>query len=479
MPQTNPVWRRRAMDLWTDGHTVGAIAVLLERSDEEVTEMLSAHVPGASEQLDRAPDRASATWSLSGDGASTATLPDIAEAALLQGGRAADMVLGYVRGETLQEIGDRWGVSRERVRQVLANESPWDSGTIGTARRAFLAEEKSIATSAVLAWSHAHPGHPIDEAAEHLDLPPGDVRALLGRRRRLHEGIRPHGGQRRRSEDELLDDLRRFHEETGGGSALTYSAWASRHSLPGHQTIMQRFGSWRAALQRAGIGQEAPIARQRQHSEEDLWAAVVDAVRMGHATAAEVDHWLATTNGAPSFALIRARLEQPWSELHSVALHLLRGTYAHDPAWAAEVLRPRRWADLCVPGQKEGPVECIAAAIADLGPGITLDSYREWAAQNGRPTAATVTRRAGTSWSQLVIAAGGRSMAKPKWTSESAIVGQLLTFLDTYPEGTIEEYKRWRSSRAAPSVSTIASRFGGWPQAKAHALDARRGQEST
>lgn len=472
MPDSNPLWSRRAVTLWHDGHTVAAIAVLLRRPHDAVAAALVDRLPEPGSDLDRAAARTLPAWSsTTAAQGEPAELPDIAEAALVQGGRAADMVLRYVGGQTLQVIGNHWQVTRERVRQIVATESPWDITAIGAARRAFLASEKSIAEKAVLAWSHAHPGHPIAEAAAHLDLPVNEVRALLGRRCKLHEGISAHRGVKRRSDEDLLDDLRRFQANTGGKTALEYSAWAAAEGVPGHQTVMTRFGGWRAALNRAGLSDDAPLVRQRRHADEDLWAAVVDAVRAGNSTAADVDRWLAQTEGAPSFALIRARLERPWSALHAVTLQLLRGTYIHDPAWAAEVLRPRRWADLTEP-DSEDPVDAVAAAIADLGPDITLDDYRAWASANGRPTAATLTKHAGSSWTQLVTQAGGRSTAKPHWACEEVIVGHLRAFLADHPNGTIEAYQQWRRSRSAPSVSTIASRFGGWRQARTHALGA-------
>lgn len=282
MSEHQSLWSRRAVAFWQDGHTITAIALLLDRGVAEIADELCARAGCRPEDLQRPTHRTGASWAPIAGAATHHTLPDIVEAALLQGGRAADMVLRYAGGQALDQIGSQWGLTRERVRQVVSSQTPWHIGALRAARTAFRESEQATAAAALLAWSHANPGRACADAAAELDLPEAQVRALLGRRRRLHENITPHTGARRRSDEDLLADLQRWHATTGGGSAQRYSEWAAAEGVPGHQTAMNRFGGWNAALQRAGIGDQPSRARERRHSEEDLWAALIDGVRAGH-----------------------------------------------------------------------------------------------------------------------------------------------------------------------------------------------------
>ena len=58
-------------------------------------------------------------------------------------------------------------------------------------------------------------------------------------------------GDRRLSEDEVLDALRRFSADYG--IAPTAGTWTATGLIPSEKTIRRRFGSFAVAMRRAGL----------------------------------------------------------------------------------------------------------------------------------------------------------------------------------------------------------------------------------
>ncbi len=295
--------------------------------------------------------------------------------------RASQMARRYALGETLQEIGNDYGVTRERTRQIINTETPWSTTSIGAARRRALEMQAAAERRAVLEWSEANVGAPIEQAVEQLKLDEELVRKHLGRHRIRHELVEKKAPERR-SLDDLLSDLRRFHAETGEMSAAAYRRWAKEAGVPGHQTIAIRFGSWNDAVARAGIKDAPPIERERRYSDEDLWAAVLDGIRAGQFTAKEFEEWLVTVEGAPSLATIRNRLPERWNELRDEALRILGGRSDRDDGWIETVSSPRDWPSFL---DVEDPMVHMRAARLALGKNITMVRYAEWAQATKRP----------------------------------------------------------------------------------------------
>lgn len=502
-PLLDEAQARRALDLAQQGFLASEIGELLDVYPSSVEDALEAAVPGGSAMIATSLRRRLRAWRQDHQDSPwweaeavfgvphahvlrLVRVPRDRELGIVAAGEAGylDTVLAgtactnlrarrssrlYAFGATLQEIGDLFGVTRERIRQILAKDTPWSSTDLGNAARALAQARRAEHTTAVAQWSRAHPAAPIGDACPVLGLSEEQVRKLLGRRRSRHEPA--CDGPRestRRTEEEIIADLRAFHAETGKCTSQAFSDWAREHDVPGSQTAAIRFGTWNEALAAAGLGLEKGAPRS-SFRDEDLWAAVLAAVQAedGGTTFRAVSDWLAGRPAAPSGALLRHRLcgheGGSWSETVTTALAVLNTPETFDPAWVADVSAPRDWE---APVQEPSPLEHVRAAVSALGPRITTARYATWARAEGRPTLATLQRRTGKVWTELLAEAGGEPNPPKIKNRSKTEVGEYVTrFLAAHPAATTVEYGRWAPQNAAPSLSTVTDRFGSWSSA--------------
>jgi hypothetical protein len=160
--------------------------------------------------------------------------------------RASRSARLYAFGATLQEIGDLFGVTRERIHQILGRDIPWSSTVLTSAAKVLAQARRTEHESAVEHWSLSHPAAPLDEAPAALGLSVEQKRQALGRRRSRHEpAFDAPREATRRTEAEIIEDLRTFHAETGRTTCQAFTTtWAREHDVPGHQTAAIRFGTW-------------------------------------------------------------------------------------------------------------------------------------------------------------------------------------------------------------------------------------------
>lgn len=488
----------RVLDLAQQGMSIAEIADLLAVRDVDVEAALTALVPGGAVTIWGALRRRLRAWSAAHPSAEwldaesvfgvphvhllrLARVPvghEVAEALPGESGyldsviagqgcrddRAASAARWYAGGATLQEIGDRFDVTRERIRQILTTSTPWSSTELAGVLRALREARRSEHTAAALAWSETNPAAPIAAAVTSLGLSQEQVLAALGRRRTMHEAAMASSGSQRRPDAALLEDLRQFHAETGVTTTQAYARWAKAHDVPGHQTVMSRFGTWNDALREAGIA-DVKGAPRSAFSDDDLWAAAIAAIRTPGVgtTHASVSRWLSTQRAAPSAILIRKRLNLGWNEIANRALAVINGAEGLDPVWVAAVTTPRDWD--AAPEQVE-PEDHVRAAIVALGTSIRSETYRVWAQENGRPTAPTLMRRSGKTWRQLVKDSGGDpGRAKVKGRTREEVGEHVARFLASHPRGGSEQYTAWAKEHDAASLSTVVDRFGTWSRA--------------
>ena len=223
----------------------------------------------------------------------------------------------YVSGATLEEIGTRFGVSRERVRQIFREaELPVRS----TAETHALRHDRLLRERGEEICAAFSESKDAEEVSRRLEVPRVAVEEIIKRhfppteRRRRRRATAP-----RYPTEELIACL----QEAGAAArgALTtgeYGAYAKGRQTengrpwPSDQTYVNRFGSWRAALLQAGlpVNPRAPRPPKRKFSDQDCIQALRDAARaLGKApTAAEYDAFVkASKKSLPGPGTVRKR----------------------------------------------------------------------------------------------------------------------------------------------------------------------------
>lgn len=235
--------------------------------------------------------------------------------------RVLEMRELYDAGGTLGVVAEQFGISRERVRQLFrAHGLP----TRSKAEAAALRRKHLVNEHREQIFELIDAGVAPNEIAERLRISPQLVRDTLQddptRRRvaafRRTAKTRP---KPRYSDEEIIECLRTASVELGGVlTTAEYTNYARTRRFPDgrpwplHQTPFLRFGSWRDALQRAGLeaNPASAIAGQRLFTREHCIDAILEVERqLDHPpTAAEYERAAVASNGIlPSLATVRHR----------------------------------------------------------------------------------------------------------------------------------------------------------------------------
>jgi uncharacterized protein (DUF433 family) len=250
-------------------------------------------------------------------------------------------------GHSLDEIAARFGITRERVRQILRAHGAPDPELVAEARRqraALLAESR---VDELLALWRA--GHETGSAASALGLQTAACKSTIARfatdvdkaaRRASMSGAR---GSQTYSERDIIVALRAVAAGLGRvPSAKEYALLARGLELPSLPTVLNRMGGWSRAVTAAGMKPLAtPVsARPRRWTEAACWSALRGVVEeLGEIpTVLCYERHAAGRTDLPSAATLRNRLGR-WSAIaarlaaeRELALHAQVGGQASPAA---------------------------------------------------------------------------------------------------------------------------------------------------
>lgn len=378
--------------------------------------------------------------------------------------RVLDCAVRYARGETYQAIGAQHNITRERVRQLIKN-SPWSPDAIRA--KVFELEEGRVdeVVARVKRWSDDNPGQPLATGVKTLGVDERTMRSILGPRVRAHlPSLSKAGSKKRATNDDIIAAMKQCAKDTGELTTASFSQWAREHDSVGPQTAAQRFGSWAKAVNASGVRKARSVERFRRHSDEDLWAALVEGMRHDPTfTSDEWARWAAQDPDVPSLATIRTRLALSWAELRDEALRIIAGTSDRGEAWMREVTRPRNWPSISSENPATNPQEHVRAAIEQLGPDLSIVQYNEWASKEKRPQYLTLRKHSGLGWADMVEQAGGiRPRPKVAKLSDEQIAQALKEFFDSQEDTKVNAYQAWAAEREMPSLQTVFRRVGPW-----------------
>jgi transposase len=237
-------------------------------------------------------------------------------------GRNQRIVDMYVGGATLNTIGEYFGLTRERVRQILARH--------GVERRT-LAEHADLARDTMMVLY----GPQIDAAFDELRsiskvadlfkdrIPVRWVRDHLAPRR--NQVLRTANSTPLWSNEQIINLLREASAGTGTLSIGEYRRWRAErpneNRPPTHSIIAWRFGSWRKAVQIAGLADNGTRRTySRRWTRDDAINAVAQYVAYADTIDARptftgFDAWSRQRPEVPSAAYVRHLTSMSWSQI--------------------------------------------------------------------------------------------------------------------------------------------------------------------
>ena len=238
--------------------------------------------------------------------------------------RDRQIVAARVRGDSLREIGQRFGISRERVRQVLMGTVAENSGEARSARSR--REQARAAARRDDVLSAFREGLQPRAIARAVGLPGTVVTSLVAEHattedrlaRRRAQGAAARREQHGYTEEELVRAVAEVVETLGRvPSSAEYGEIARASDLPSIATIEARLG-WNAAVRAAGFrpGRRARDYRRRWTEEACLEALRALVAELGSLPSRHNYDVLSRTRpDLPSSSTVRVRAGS-WSALH-------------------------------------------------------------------------------------------------------------------------------------------------------------------
>ncbi len=225
-------------------------------------------------------------------------------------------------GLGLDEIGREWGITRERVRQILHQNGGPTSDEVVAARHAAEAERHERDEKAVVEYLSAHPGADLIKISQDLGWPDSRVTGAIPQRmKHLLRTTRMEQTFSWTTEEVvgILEAAAEIHD-LADGAPLTGSMYdLVKDDLegPSRATIMKMFGSWNQALAAAGLATSAKgRSKSSRYTEQQVWDYVIAYLldpSVLNPTYAGYDEWHRTHEpAAPSAPYLRLRLG-PWS----------------------------------------------------------------------------------------------------------------------------------------------------------------------
>lgn len=198
------------------------------------------------------------------------------------------MFAHYQGGATLQEIGDEFGVTRERVRQIFKTAG---YSTEEVRKTRVQAKRQSREAEAV---TQLHSGATIQAVAQNLDMTVSAVRALAEKfapsaSENLRKGSRVPNGYW--TKERILDAIRAWARTYGSPphatdwniAALRTRGYEEREERflsglwPHLTTVQGKFGNWNAAIEAAGL-EPTPVSSYGRPGDDA--ETVADAVAL-------------------------------------------------------------------------------------------------------------------------------------------------------------------------------------------------------
>lgn len=316
------------------------------------------------------------------------------------------LVMGLTSGLTLETVGDLYGLTRERVRQIALGQGVITKDLRKLQKGQTDRHARRVARH-IYGVSLTHPELSLEELADWAEADEATVRRSLQHRVVVHE-VKTTDWSSGISDEDLCEALRTWAAQESRHTGDNYTAWAELHGLPGRQTPQIRFGGWNNALVAAGLGHLAKARGGRRSviSENEIWGAALQFFRDDLPSYSFIAYdKYASERRLPSGALLRVRLGS-WSDVKTGVRDLLRYAADRDGRW--------QWGEAILdvsPGESQRNHVTVEDAVASLravaqrtaGP-LSAQAYES--ARSQREVQTNVIQRRCGSWVNALVTAG-------------------------------------------------------------------------
>jgi DNA-binding CsgD family transcriptional regulator len=249
--------------------------------------------------------------------------------------RDQEMISLRRAGSTLDEIGQRFDITRERVRQILKKHNVPDPAEARRATRLVQEQEARALGQKIERWVREHPGCTVPELSFALTLDEKSIDACIPRtcahlivlpEMRNKKNMVP----RRWTRAEVLDAIRTAAATETPLSYVRYDEIRVSESINGPSAvrILQIFGTWSKACTEAGVqhGRRIRTSYQRRWTAEEMVEYLANFLR--HSTTGSLDAYdkWAKEHDAPSGQTLRLQFGS-WPEARTRANLLLRSLW--------------------------------------------------------------------------------------------------------------------------------------------------------
>ena len=255
-------------------------------------------------------------------------IEEVDENQLLIENRNREMVDLRSSGKSLEEIGEKFGITRERVRQILLKSGAPSFQEVRALRESIRADKLEEVKNSALKLASQHPNKTIDEVADELNVSPIEIRRIMSSQE-INLFARPlRTSDPKWSDQDIIDVLKEAATLEFPLTVKAYSKLLEDGFLKGPSAarISQRFRSWQAACDLAEVeaGTRTRPLDLSRWTDDDLYAAVINYLQLPQSTGAATDYdsWASGQDDVPSMGTLRNRLGA-WNQIRNTAIEMM------------------------------------------------------------------------------------------------------------------------------------------------------------
>jgi hypothetical protein len=255
-------------------------------------------------------------------------IEEVDEDQLVTDNRNREMVDLRSSGKSLGEIGEKFGITRERVRQILLKAGSPNFQEVKALRESIRADKLEDVKNSAIQRASQHPNKTLDEIADELQVSPIKLKRIMTSQE-VNLFARPlRTGNQKWSDQEVIDVLKEAATLEFPLTVKAYSKLLEDGFVKGPSAarISQRFRSWQEGCDLAGVeaGTRTRPLDLSRWTDDDLYAAVINYLQLPQSTGAATDYdsWSSGQDDVPSMQTLRNRLGA-WNQIRNTVIEMM------------------------------------------------------------------------------------------------------------------------------------------------------------